>query len=110
MSIAFVDKCGVTGSGATSQTTAAQNSTGANLLVAMIGHENAMSSFTDSKSNTWTHVGTSYGSSGKQIDCYYAENPSSVGASHTFTATIASSGYVSIGVTSYSGAATSSSL
>lgn len=61
------------------------NTTGANLLVAIItGSGTSTAAPTDSNSNTWT-AGTQYGTSGQILtQLYYAFSPT-VGTSHSFT-------------------------
>lgn len=90
-------------------TTSAITTTGSSELIACVASGVNVSSVSDSKSNTWTAL-TQRGTSGiTVIKCYYAENPT-VGASHTFTATISAPDFPGMAVIGVTGTATSSSL
>lgn len=85
-------------------TTAARDTTGADLILLFVAQLNAVSAPTDNKSNTWTQL-TTYGGtvSGRW---YYCHNPT-VGAGHTFTEPYNGNGAAQIGMMAYSGSAAS---
>lgn len=86
MSVSVVAHIGFLGTyGATGSTTSsAINTTGATFLIAEHSHFGG-STFSDSKSNTWTLLRT--GNTGSHtLDFYIATNPT-VGSGHTFTVT-----------------------
>jgi hypothetical protein len=75
------------GGGGEDITTGAIDTTGAKLIVCMAAYYNGGGAATvnDSKTNSWT-ARTLYGVGGNtHAQIYYAANPSSVGAGHTFT-------------------------
>lgn len=108
--ITFVASCNVAAgsTGGDNITTAGIDTTGANLIILALGYygDGGAVTITDSKSNTWTPR-TAYKDvgSGTTIRLYYAENPGSVGAAHTFTAS-SSGAFPSIAVACFAGAAT----
>lgn len=108
MAIALVaNVASATNSGGT--TSGAIDTTGANLLVAVVSDYKATAApaFTDSKGNTWTGLTAQQNSS--QLSrgrIYYAVNPV-VGSGHTFTYA-ATSIFASIYVAAFSGADTAS--
>lgn len=90
-------------------TTTGFDTTGATLLVAVVGSYNQTTqpTISDSKSNTWTAL-TAYedGASRTRVRIYYVANPS-VGAAHTATAAQASC-FCSIAFAAFSGVTTTS--
>lgn len=73
-------------------TSDAIDTTGAKLLLVMVGDYDGTSVVTDSKGNSWTaldpHVSANFGGGdGAAVRLHYCILPSSVGAGHTFTAT-----------------------
>lgn len=86
-------------------TSASIDTTGATLLVVVNADFNfgALSTPTDSKSNTWTNR-TTYGTGGAKVRISYVENPT-VGSGHTFSCGGGSNG---IAVIALSGTKTSS--
>lgn len=90
------------GAQGSSTTTPAIDTTGANLIVVSIGTFGGFA-LSDSKSNTWTQLTTRTGGS-FATKIYYCLTPT-VGSGHTFTL---SSGFPTVCVTAWSGAATSS--
>jgi hypothetical protein len=100
----------LTGSGATGTTTAAINTTGANLIVISVASYNDVGAPTvsDSKSNSWAQLTTavSTGSGQTRITMWYCPAPT-VDTSHTFTVT---GSYPSIAVQAFSGAAWSGGI
>lgn len=86
-------------------TTAAINTTGANLIVvtAVFYAPGGSLTLTDSKGNTWTALTRRDSGSGVGSTLYYCFNPT-VGSGHTFTGT---NNYPLLGVLSFSGADTS---
>jgi hypothetical protein len=92
--------------GGTGGTTAAINTTGANLIVVGLTYrQNGGANLSDSKGNTWTQL-TKYEGSGAQsgVVFYYCASPT-VGSGHTFTTT---SIFCGLCVGAFSGARTSS--
>lgn len=86
-------------------TTGAIDTTGANLLIIAMACDTAYSTTpTDSKGNTWTQL-TSYTTAVVRVRIYYCI-PTSVGTSHTFSASGSIAGYI-MGA-AFSGAASSS--
>jgi len=104
MAIALVDHCKYAAGGSTGGTSAAMNSTGANLLVAAVGNVNAYGTFVDSKSNVWTRYGP-YGDISLQAISYWISIPSSVGSAHTFSPS-GSAVFATCCVAAFSGVAT----
>lgn len=100
----LVSKTAATGStnGGTSVTTAAIDTTGANLLVALVCSASNNATLTDSKSNTWTGL-TGQSTGNGAIRIYYCYG-GTVGSGHTFTAT---TGAPSIVVYAFANAAAS---
>lgn len=83
MSIALVTNTHATG-GASGGTTPAVDTTGASLLVVVIGYDDGGTpAVSDSKGNTWTPL-TAHDSGSVASRMYYAANPT-VGSGHTFT-------------------------
>lgn len=107
MAIALVDHAVVAGLNATSVTTAAIDTTGASLLVAMVHGHGGTFSISDSKSNTWT-LAQSISVSGARSNLYYVANPT-VGSGHTFTGG-SSVGTSSLYAAAFSGVSTSSPI
>lgn len=109
MAIALVaNAIAVSSDGEADAVTSAINTTGANLLVVMIGHYDegrGPVTLSDSKTNTWTPI-TSYGVGGtnQKIIGFYVASPT-VGSGHTFTAhTESGLTYHAICVAAFSGA------
>jgi hypothetical protein len=97
------------GSSVASITTTGVTTTSGNLLVAMgfVGTNNfGTPPISDSKGNTWTQAVAPFGNV-TFLTMYYVANCTG-GASHTFTFTPASNGFIAIVVLEISGAATSS--
>ena len=92
---------------ASAPTTAALNTTGANLIVCVVEQYNGATkgTVTDSKGNTWTQL-TGAGTSIAYVDIWYCASPT-VGTSHTFTYSSGSNLFGGIFVQAWSGAATS---
>jgi hypothetical protein len=84
-------------------TTTGIDTTGADLLVLVVKYnDGALTTLSDSKSNTWTLVAT-YNSNGQKfISIYYAKN-ATVGTGHTFTAT-RTGAKINLGVIGFTGA------
>jgi hypothetical protein len=102
MAIALVTHAGA--AGANGATTAAIDTTGATLLIAVIAEATGGgATLSDSKSNTWTQL-TLWNGSTPDVTIYYVANPT-VGTNHTFTISGASSFSV-INASSFSGVAT----
>lgn len=88
-------------------TTSGADTSGANLLIAVVAMYSvttASATLSDSKSNTWTHVGN-YNSSFANIGIFYAKNPT-VGTSHTASCNPNGTGYPTIFFSWWSGANT----
>lgn len=84
--------------------TAAVDTTGANLLVAAVGHLNGNTpSVVDSKGNTWT-AGPTYqaGAGNGRVALFYCLNPASVGSGHSWMIT-GSESYTNAVVGAFSG-------
>ncbi len=94
--------------GSQSATTGAVDTSGADLLVAVVAYYNvgtpAGGDLTDSKGNTWTKRGNQQGGAGGSLTMYWC-NPSSVGSGHTFTFASAST-YMALMVLAFSGSDT----
>src|SRR6185436_5864709 len=89
-------------------TTASINSSGATVLIAVVGdYVGGSTTLTDSKSNTWTPL-TTRGSGSLNETFYYSINPT-VGSSHTFTAN-SSSSYPCLAVAAFTNVKTTSPL
>lgn len=103
MAIAFVASAMAQSTNA-NDVTVTIDSTGANLLVVSLSIWQGRSaySFSDSKGNTWTAL-TEYGAINPQTKQWYCLNPSSVGASHSFTITGTGGGAPSLAVHAFSG-------
>ncbi len=86
--------------------TGAINTTGADLIVAVVGEysANAAAVVTDSKSNVWTAL-TSYQTSNQGKITIWYSHPTGVGSGHTFTVTDAASTLPAIAVSAWSGSA-----
>ena len=84
-------------------TSPAVDTTGADLLVAVLSAGATLSAPSDSKGNTWTKLNTYTGSFSSELAIYYVAAPT-VGSGHTFTANGSTPGLC---VAAFSGAATS---
>lgn len=84
------------------------DSTGATLLVCVMGWFNGggTPTLSDSKGNTWSHLTATVASNNYAVRISYAENPTSVGTSHTVSAS-GTGIYPFLGFSAWSGAATS---
>lgn len=94
--------------GGNSATTAAINTTAANLLLAVLNTYRGATpaSFSDSKGNTWVQLTFEDGVDlAGIVSIYYCVNPTSVGSGHTFTASGTGS-FCALAVTAYSGSHT----
>lgn len=93
-------------SGSSGATTAAIDTTGANLIVIAISYDGAATGITvsDNKSNTWTAL-TASPTGSPQARLYYCYNPT-VGTGHTFSVA-GTSGFDPIAVAAFSGSASS---
>ncbi len=100
MAIAFIDSV----QRLTAGTSGEIDTTGATLLVAQVVYIDA-TTLSDSEGNTWTARTERTAAFGAKGRLYYAENPN-VSATHTFTLTGGTHG--AVGVTAFSGTATSS--
>lgn len=96
------------GVNSTTCTTGAIDTTGANLLVAVVTGLGTLPVVTDSKSNTWTTVTAASGPGTLTTQIVYAKNPT-VGAGHTFIFTGAAT-YPSGCVGAFHGADTSQNI
>jgi hypothetical protein len=92
----------VVASAAADGTTGAIDTTGANLLVAIVNAETP--AITDSKGNTWTSLTLQTSAADNKARLFYVANPT-VGTGHTFSATLS---YQTVGVIAFSGAHASS--
>lgn len=103
--IAHAKTAGVNGG-----TTGSVDTTGATLLVAVIGYYNGIGASpvpTDSKSNTWVQIGTTQAGSNTSLKMFYVASPT-VGTGHTFSSTSSgSNGYSSAEFAAWSGSAAS---
>ena len=104
MAIALVSNTGKGSTGGGSVTTDAIDTTGATLLVIVLGYFDSTPTISDSKGNTWTALTNSDGPLSSNCQIFYVANPT-VGSGHTFTNGTASS-FSSILVSSWSGVAT----
>ncbi len=105
MAIALVSNTGKgAAAGGDSITTDAIDTTGATLLVIVLGFFNSTPTISDSKSNTWTALTNSHEAAGSNCQIFYVANPT-VGSGHTFTNGTSDS-YSSVLVSAWSGAAT----
>lgn len=102
---------GIQGNNVLSKTTAAVDTTGADLIVVAITTNSGTPTLSDSKSNTYTLVsGYPHVNAGDSLYLYYKENPT-VGAGHTITITASTGGsFVTIQAGAWSGNAASSSV
>lgn len=94
----------------TNGTSSGIDTTGANLLVAVLSSAQVGYNISDSvggHSNTWTALATYNDPSGSQTTILYVENPPYVGSGHTFATT---SAFPGLYITAWSGAATTSVL
>jgi hypothetical protein len=90
--------------GASSVTTAGVDTTGADFIVLSVGwNGTGTPTVSDSKSNTWNAL-TAHVNSANETNQLYWSRPTSVGASHTFTVSLAGA---SIEMLAFSGSATS---
>lgn len=105
MAFTLIDSVIARGTNGNDVTTAAIDTTGANLIVIAGACGDPGSVITDSKGNTWTPLTEQTGTSDIKARLFYAFNPT-VGSGHTFTNTQAGD-WPSIAVAAYSGAATS---
>lgn len=89
-----------------SVTTGAIDTTGADLLIAVVGQESGVADITptDSKGNTWNALTEQVEGAGR--GCMFWSRPTSVGSGHTFTASQASS-FPAIVVEAWSGSVSS---
>jgi hypothetical protein len=96
------------GSGATSATTTAIDSTGANLIVIWVAWYFNLETFTlsDSASNTWTSLTKVSNSNGGRGQFFYCYNPTT-SATHTVTASSGNNLYFAVCVAAYSGSTAS---
>lgn len=105
LAFAHLVSVAATSSDNNSVTSSAIDTTGATLIIAEVADlAGALTTFTDSKGNTWNAL-TTYTSSNSNSRLFWS-SPSSVGSGHTFTAT-GSNSFPSIAVTAWSGAAAS---
>ena len=108
MSIAVLAGTGV-GAGSTDRntvTTAAVDTTGADLIVAVVSDfGTTRATFSDSKGNAWTPLPTTQLGTSAACRIFWTR-PTSIGSGHTFTATQTNS-FPSINVLAFSGGATS---
>src|SRR5690349_3343729 len=96
----IVHAVGPGGSGGS--TTSAIDTTGADFIVVGVLYSQAHHpTVSDSKSNTWTAVGSAHDSSQEGVQLYFCHNPT-VGSGHTFSA-LASSSFASPFVIAFSG-------
>lgn len=102
MAFSLVANTGAATGGST--TTSAINTTGANLIIIACSGNGVVASPTDSKSNTWTALTSRTSGVIGATRIFYCLNPT-VGSGHTFTC---ASGFPTVTVTAWSGAATSS--
>lgn len=111
MAITFIDSVAAGSLDADTVTTGGMDTTGATLLVVAVAsyNENPQPAVSDSKSNVWTGPVVSSGSSGAERIAFWHCIPTSVGSSHTFTASQATS-FVSIVAAAFAGAAASTPL
>ena len=102
--IAFIGSVEAAGGQASPQTTAAMDTTGANLLVCAVSAFAGVAepTVTDSKGNSWTPK-TGFGSNSGRVRLHFSV-PTSVGAGHTFEASNASDMYGTIIAMAFSGA------
>jgi hypothetical protein len=101
MAIALVSHVGLALAG----TTSSINTTGATLLVAVVGYNGApQATVSDSKSNVWQVVAGNTIQSNSGVDVYFSINPT-VGTGHTFT--LATANNPTFCVAAFSGTATS---
>jgi hypothetical protein len=98
----------VKANGASTFTTGAIDTSGADLLVMVVGYFTTPTSVSDSKGNTWTALTEKTGGGSPRVRIYYAWNPTSVGTGHTFTVTQAGSLLGACVVQAYAGAKTAS--
>jgi len=109
MAIALVANTAAQGT-TSGATTSGIDTTGANLLVVVLATYQATTeaAISDSKSNTWTGLTASHDGSVSRTRIFYCLN-ATVGASHTFTCSQASS-FSSLAVSAWSGVITSSAF
>jgi hypothetical protein len=96
--------------GSNGGTTAGVNTTGADLLVAVISYYNGAGASpvpTDSNANTWTQIGTTQAGSNTSVKMFYVASPT-VGTGHTFSSTSSgASSFSSMEIGAWSGSAAS---
>lgn len=104
MSFALIANVAAGSTDSISVTTAAINTTGADLIVLEVSDYllDSPSTISDSKGNTWTTLTTYDSGQFNRSRLMYVKNPT-VGSGHTFTATT-TTGYPSIAVQAWSGA------
>jgi hypothetical protein len=88
MSISVIGAHTATGQSTSGITTSGWSSTAASVFVALVSFYSAAGirpDILDSKSNTWSQVGTTTGSGGQIQTCAFKCIPSSTGSSHTVT-------------------------
>jgi hypothetical protein len=107
MAIAQVAHVEAGSTGGSAITTGSIDTTGATLLVALVGSyaPDGAATVTDSKGNTWTRR-TQFNSTDARVQVSYCV-PSSVGSGHTFTVTPAGTGYPGVVILAFSGTDTS---
>lgn len=94
----------VSGSGASGYTTASIDTSGASLLVAILGYNGTGNGdVSDSKGNTWVGLTKQSSAGDRSARMFYVENPI-VGTGHTFSSTAAISG---LSVMAFNGTKTS---
>ena len=108
MAIALVSNVAYSAGGSSGGTSSSIDTTGATCLIAIVGNENVLGTFSDSKSNVWTQLGLSQISGSAAVSAWIAMNPT-VGSGHTFTAG-SSTSFPTFCVGAFSGVATSFAL
>lgn len=107
MTIAHVVSTSAGSTGGTTVTTSGVDTTGADLLVAVVSYYGQTGTgdpaFSDSKSNSWTALtARELGFNNAAVKIFYCK-PTSVGSGHTFTAA-ATNSYPTVSVSAFSGA------
>jgi hypothetical protein len=106
MTFALVVHESASGSTSNGITSAAINTTGADLIVVIAAESGSNGALSDSKSNTWVQLARQTDSFGRSCTFYYAWN-AIVGTGHTFTIG-GTSNFPSLLIAAYSGSRTSS--
>lgn len=96
-------------SGASSLTTGAVDTTGANFLAAEVTCDVTGGTMSDNKGNTWSLAIGPVANGGDNLYIYYCKNPT-VGSGHTLTFTPGGSHFSTISAAAYSGLDTSAPL